>query len=343
MTQQKEAVDEVTGDLNQQREKAPEELVPSVEQLTATLRAVKDPGTSPQERDGVIRTAQSLSSTLDVIGDPGTPPALRRQLTGLVKQVTATLDASSHAGTSPEQRRAYTLVAERSAAVLNMIGDRRTPQGLLRPLRVSVDNANSAAQAGSQGATQLALSMAVSMGIISDPNTSDKERKELATTTSEAGSSPGRGDDPDKQIDRMKKKQEEAVSAQGLPDAPLPEAAKVCTNAVFDSVPDDTLNNDLKNVIPEKWETEGVNDFWKSDEAGNESLNVLVQLQNEESTDALLEIRRLIPKLADSLPASQLFGTLGTPGLDCLRAAQQLDQKFGVESGSWVRMAKEKE
>lgn len=334
----------MTGDLNQQEEEAPEELVPSVEQLTTILRAVEDPGTSPQERDGVIRTAQALSSALDVIGDPETLPALRGQLTGLVKQVTATLDTANHAGISPEQRRAYTLVAERSASVLGMIGDRDTPQGLRRQLIGIVNDVNSAVHRKRDATTlQFAKSITVSLVIISDPKTSDEDRKDLATTTGEAGSSLENRDDPDEQIDRMKKKQAEAASAQGLPDAPLPKTAKVCTNAVFDSVSEDTLNSDLKSVIPEKWETEGVNDFWKSVEAGNDSLDVMVQLQNDESTDALLKIRSLIPRLADSVPASELFGTLGTPGLDCLRAALQLDQDFGVKSGSWVEMAKKKE
>ncbi|MFF8717681.1 hypothetical protein ACF07T_40900 [Streptomyces sp. NPDC015184] len=343
MTQQKEDIDEVRGDLNQKKEEVPEELVPSVGQLTTILRAVEDPGTSPQERDDVIRTAQALSSTLEVIGDPETPHALRGQLTGLVKQVTATLDAANHPGISPEQRRAVTLVAERSASVLDMIGDRETPQGLRGQLIAIVNDVTAAVTRDRHArALKLAKSMTTSLVIISDPNTPDKERKDLAETTHEAGSSLENQNESDEQTDRMKKKQEEAASAQGLPDVPLPKAAEVCTNAVFDSVSDDTLNRDLKSVVPEKWETEGVNDFWKSDESGNDSLDVLVQLLNEESADAPLKIKRLIPKLADSVPASELFGTLGTPGLHCLRAALQLDQDSEVKSGSWVKMAKEK-
>ncbi|MFE7394309.1 hypothetical protein [Streptomyces sp. NPDC057582] len=362
MTQQKEDIDEVTGDLNQKKEEVPKELVPSVGQLTTTLRAVEDPGTSPQERDSVIRTAQALSSTLEVIGDPETPHALRGELTGLVKQVTATLDAANHPGISPEQRRTVTLVAERSASVLDMIGDRETPQGLRVQLIGIVNDVTAAVTRDRHARTlklaksmttslviisertlKLAKSMTTSLVIISDPNTPDKERKDLAETTHEAGSSLENQNDSDEQTDRMKKKQEEAASAQDLPDVPLPKAAEVCTNAVFDSVPDDTLNHDLKSVVPEKWETEGVNDFWKSDESGNDSLDVLVQLLNEEPADAPLKIKRLIPKLADSVPASELIGTLGTPGLHCLRAALQLDQDSEVKSGSWVKMAKEKE
>jgi hypothetical protein len=97
------------------------------------------------------------------------------------------------------------------------------------------------------------------------------------------------------------------------------------------------------HVIPEKWDTEGVNDFWKSEEIRNDSLDVLVQLRNDEISGAPMEIKRLIPKLADAVPASELFGTLGTPGLHCLRAALHLDQDLGIKSGSWVKMAEEKE
>ncbi|MYV43928.1 hypothetical protein GT030_34975 [Streptomyces sp. SID1328] len=344
MTQQKEDIDEVTGDLNHKKEQVPEELVPSLGQLTTALRAVEDPGTSPQEREGVIRTAQALSSTLDVIADPETPQPLRGQLTELVKQVTAALDTANQSGTSPGQRRTVTLVAERSASVLHMIADRGTPQGLRAQLSGTVNNVTTAVTRDRHARTlKLAKSMTASLAIISDPNTPDKERKELAETTHEASSSLENQGDSDEQTERMKKKQEEAASAQDLPDEPLPKAAEACTNAVFDSVSDDTLNRDLKSVVPAKWKTEGVNDFWKSDESGDDSLDVLVQLLNEESVNARLKIRRLIPKLADTVPASELFETLATPGLHCLRAALQLDQDSGVKSGSWVKMAKEKE
>ncbi|GHE95376.1 hypothetical protein E5082_22745 [Streptomyces griseoluteus] len=334
----------MTGDLNQKKGEVPEELAPSLGQLTTALRAVEDPGTSPQERDGVIRTARALSSTLDVIADPETPQPLRRQLTELVKQVTAVLDAANQSGTSPGQRRTYTLVAERSALALGVIGDHKTPQGLRVPLSGTVNNVTTAVTHDPPAKTlKLAKSVTASLVIISDPNTPDKERKELAETTHEASSSLDDQGDSDEQTERMKKKQEEAASAQGLPDEPLPKAAEICTNAVFDSVSDDTLNRDLKSVVPAKWKSEGVNDFWKSDASGDDSLDVLVQLLNEESVNARLKIKLLIPKLADAVPASELFETLATPGLHCLRVALQLDQDSGVKSGSWVKMAKEME
>ncbi|MEU9985536.1 hypothetical protein AB0E10_01815 [Streptomyces sp. NPDC048045] len=327
-----------------------------MEQLTTTLQTVEDPGTSPQERDSAIRTAQALSSALDVIGGSGTPPALRGQLTGVVKHVTATLNAANHSGTPPEQRHAATLVAERSASLLGMIGDSRTPAGLRASLIRMANNSNSAVTHDSMpgshhghAGTKVAEAMSVSFLFLSDPNTPDHERKELADATDEVGSSLQNQDDQDasnEKSDRMEKKQQEAFSAQDLPDAPLPEAAEVCTNAVFDSVPDDTLSSNLKSVVPKRWDTEGVNDFWKSNERGNDSLDVFVQLQNDKPDDSELKIEHLIPKLADSLPASRLF-TLGPPGLRCLRAALQLDRDFGVTSDSWakmaVRMAKGKE
>ncbi|MEW2622301.1 hypothetical protein [Streptomyces sp. NPDC048106] len=315
-----------------------------MEQLITSLKTVEDPGTPPQERDSVIRTAKALTSTLEVIGDPGTPPALRGQLTGLVKQVTAALAAVNHPGTSPDQRRTVALVAERSAYTLDMIGNHGTPQGLRGQLIDIVNDVTTAATHETHaGALNLAAAITVSLDIIRDPKTPDKERKDLAETTHEAASSLKHPDGSNEQTDRMKKKQEEAASAQGLPDVPLPKAAEVCTNAVFDSVPDDTLNRDLKSVVPPKWKTEGVNDFWKSNESGNDSLDVIVQLLNEQSADAPLKIKQLIPKLADAVPAGELFGTLGTSGLHCLRAALQLDQDSGVTSGSWNKMAKTKE
>ncbi|RZU45931.1 hypothetical protein EV284_0581 [Streptomyces sp. BK022] len=344
MTRQKKDIDEVTGDLNQKKGQVPEDLVPSLGQLTTVLRAVEDPGTSPQERDGVIRTARALSSTLDVIADPETPGPLRGQLTELVKQVTAALDTANQSGTPPGQRRTATLVAERSASVAGVIADRGTTQGVRVELSGAVKDATGAVSRHRDArALKLAESITASFVIIGDPNTPDKERKELAETTHEASSSLADQGDSDERTARMKKKQEEAASAQALPDEPLPKAAEICTNAVFDSVSDDTLNRDLKSVVPEKWKTEGVNDFWKSDESGDDSLEVLVQLLNEESVNARLKIKRLIPKLAEAVPASELFETLATPGLHCLRAALQLDQNSGVTSGSWLKMAKEKE
>ncbi|MFG2607836.1 hypothetical protein ACGFT2_30460 [Streptomyces sp. NPDC048514] len=316
-----------------------------MDRLTATLEAMQNPQTPPQVRDGTIRTARTVSAALDVIGAPGTPDATRGQLTGLVKQVTATLNAANRPGTPPEERRAITLIAERSASVMPMIGDRGTPRELRGQLAGIVGNllSNVNRHAGMQGpAADDIRAVATAAATISDPGTPHGKRKELAQVTYDASASLRDRSESDEQIARMKKKQEEAASAQGLPDVPLSEAAAVCTNAVFDSVPVDTLTRDLRTVIPGEWRTEGVNDYWKSEETRNADLDVTVQLQNAEMSDAPLEIKRLVPRLADAVPANELFATLGRPGLHCLRAALQLDEKSGVESGSWVRMAEEK-
>jgi hypothetical protein len=335
----------VTTDLSRKRGEVPEQLVSGVDQLTSTLRAMQNPQTPPQVRDGTIRTAQTVSSALDVIGAPGTPNATRDQLTGLVKQVTATLHAANRPETPPEERRAITLIVERSTSVLPMIGDRGTPQELKGQLAGIVDNNLFVMNdnAGIRGrAADGIRAVATAAATISDPNTPDKKRKELAQATYDASTSLRDRSASDERVARMKKKQEEAASAQGLPDVPLPEAAAVCTNAVFDSVPDDTLTRDLQTVIPPKWKTEGVNDYWKSEKTRNADLDVTVQLQNDEMSDAPLAIKRLVPQLADAVPANELFAALGSPGLHCLRAALQLDKEAGVKSGSWVKMAEEK-
>ncbi|MES4889939.1 hypothetical protein [Streptomyces sp. NPDC096012] len=344
--EQKQELDKVTSDLSRKREEVPEQLVSGVDQLTSTLRAVQNPQTPPQVRDGTVRTAQTVSSALNVIGDPGTPEAVRDRLTGLVKQVTAALHAANRPETPPEERRAVTLVTERSASVLPVIGDPKTSPKLGRQLARSMDNVFFALNHG--GETQGTAAgdvgaVAGALATIGDPHTPDKEKKELAQATYDASSSLRDRSESDERIARMKKKQEEAASAQGLPDVPLPEAAAVCTNAVFDAVPEDVLTGDLKTVIPAEWKSEGVNDYYKSEKTRNASLNVLVQLQNDEMSEAPLAIKRLVPRLADAVPANELFATLGRPGLHCLRAALQLDKEAGVRSGSWVRMAEEKE
>ncbi len=50
-------------------------------------------------------------------------------------------------------------------------------------------------------------------------------------------------------------------------------------------------------------------------------------------------IKKLVPTLADSVPAKELFSTLGDKALHCLRAALDLDQESGIKSGTWVKMA----
>lgn len=359
---QKQELDDATADLDEKKEEVPEGLVPSVTQLTSVLEAVDDPQVSPQVRGGVTTTAQEVASALDVIVDAGTPREVRGQLTKVVKQVVSTLEAANQPGVPPEKRSAITLIVERSASVLRMVGDTGTPQQLRGRLRKIVNDLTStltrSLAAGTPDAATVrdASWIGASLAVLRDPKTPDKKRKGLAKTTQEAGSSLETSGDPnasdeeraeakeklEKQTDRMKKEQEDAASAQGLPDVPLGEAAEACTNTIFDSVPDRTLTRDLKSLIPEEWDTEGVKDFWKSKETGDDVLDVLAQLRNDEFDDTPLGIAQLIPQLAHSVPASKLFETLGTPALHCLQSALLLDQDRGVSSGTWVKMAEEK-
>ncbi|MEU1709390.1 hypothetical protein ABZ478_29185 [Streptomyces sp. NPDC005706] len=361
--EQEQEIDGATADLDRKKDEVPGELAPSVERLTAALRTARDPRTPPQERDAVLRSARAVSSALEVIGDPRTPPAVRRELTGLVKQVVSTLDAAGNSALPPEdQQQAFSVVGG-LASGLPRLGDRGMPQAVrdyhVRTTSRLLRYTGNVARTGRTGPGGLRSAQAVMVAMLTsgDPNTPDGGRKELAQSAYEASSSLDRAGDPrasdeerekarkelDKQIERMRKKQEEAVSAQGLPDVRLGKAAEVCTNSIFEYAPEKSLGRDLKDLLPEKWNTEGVKDFWKSREKGDDFLDVLTQLRNDKFADAQLEIKRLIPRLADSVPASELFGALGTPALHCLRAALRLDQDSGVESGTWVKVAKEKE
>ncbi|MFF8400230.1 hypothetical protein ACF06P_01095 [Streptomyces sp. NPDC015684] len=339
-TRQRRELDDVTAELDRRKADVPEELVPVVEQLAATLRAVQDPRNTPQQRNGTISSARQVDAALGVIDAPETPQAVREQLTGAVREVTSLLDAANRPGSPPEEQRTKSRLAYRASPALRTIADTGTPPEVREAVTRIVRKVRERADAGDARSMDAAKTMTASLLIISDPNTPDQERKHLARTTDEEGSS---GDEQDDWTERMKKEQEEAASAQGLPDESLTKAAEVCTNAVFDSVPDGTLSRHLKSVIPDKWETEGVNDFWKSDEAANDSLDVLVQLRSRQLSGANLEIEQLVPRFADAVPAGDLFMTLGPQGLHCLRAALQLDQDKGVASGSWVRMAEEKD
>ena len=330
----------MTAGLDRRKADVPEELVPVVERLTAALRAVQDPQNTPQQRNGTISSARQVDTALGVIDAPGTPQAVRDQLTGAVREVISLLDAANRPESPPEERHTMARFAYRTSPALGTIADSGTPREVREAVARIVRRVREQANAGGARNTDAAKAMTASLLIISDPNTPDQDRKHLARTTDEEGSS---GDEQDDWTERLKKEQEEAASAQGLPDESLTKAAEMCTNAVFDFVPDGTLSRHLKSVIPDKWETEGVNDFWKSDEAANDSLDVLVQLRSRHLSGATLEVGQLVPRLADAVPAGDLFVTLGPQGLHCLRAALQLDQDKGVASGSWVRMAEEKD
>ncbi|MFD7993292.1 hypothetical protein [Streptomyces mexicanus] len=354
----------MTADLSGLKERVPADLVPSVEQLTTTVRATQDPKTPPQERGAVVRSAQAVSAALQVIGDPGTSPAVREQLTGLVKQVVATLDVAGRPGLPPGERSTVAFVAEHSASTLRAIGDGRTSGDLRNDLAGAASGAMAAVgspysnQSNSVERARVqadAEKVSVTASEAADPDTPDEGQKATAQSAHQAGATLARSADPsasdeerkkargeaDQQIDRMEQKLEEALTAQGLPDVPLGKAAEVCTNAVFDSTAEDTLGRNLRSLLPEKWDAEGVKDFWKSRDMGNDALDVLTQLRNDEYADAPVEVKRLVPGLAASVPADRIFGMLGRPALHCLSAARQLDHDFGVKSGSWVKKAEE--
>ncbi|MFF4485554.1 hypothetical protein ACFY0F_03525 [Streptomyces sp. NPDC001544] len=369
--QQKEELDETTKDLEQKKAEVPGELAPSVEQLTATLHAVDAPGTPPQDRDAVIQSARSVSSALALISDPGTPPAVRARLTQLVQQVATTLDAADSPRIRPEMRRTYFYAAQMSANAYRMIGDPKTPPAEAHAANTIAKNlARSAQNEAKKGPSMeqssqrtgqdagpgpAVLQLATLLDAINDRHSSDDgDRRSLAQTASDASSSLDGSDDPgasdeeqekarqelQKQLTQLEQGLAKYLSAQPLPSEKLGKAAEACTNAIFETTSEGTLAKDLESVLPGTWNTEGVNDFWKTEQKGNESLEVFTQLRNEQIADAPMAIKRLVPKLADSVPASQLFTAVGRSALHCLRAASQLDQD-GIDSGTWVKMAEE--
>ncbi|WP_420782772.1 hypothetical protein [Streptomyces sp. LPB2020-019-1HS] len=364
--QQIQAAGAVTADLDRLKDEVPGDLVPSVERLTATLRAVENPATPPQERDAVVRGARAVTVALKAVADPGTPAEVRTQLTGLVRQVATVLGTGSRPHLPQAERRTSGFVAERTASVLPVIADARTPGGLRDDLAGAASGALTAVGGTRPGhertargpqtrnAPSAARSVAVAASVAGSQGTPNEGRKETAQSAHQAGTALAKAEDPDAsakerdtarkelpgRIDRMEKELEKALAAEGLPDVPLGTAAEVCTDAVFDSAPEDTLGTNLRGLLPERWNAEGVKDFWKAEDKGNDVLDVLAQLRTDEYADAPVEVARLLPRLAATVPADRLFATLGKPALHCLQAARQLDER-GVPSGSWVRKAEE--
>lgn len=344
--------------LDDKKADVPEDLVPSVDQLTGVLEAVNDTQTPPQERDGAVRSARQVDSALDAIAAPGTPAAVRDRLTALVPQVSAALDAANGSQTPPESG-ALGLIVARTASVLRVVADQNTPADVEASLVDGAENLLSAvregtpignegagrAGGGDDGGTgdQLEWKRLVATGLetAGDPNTPEDERKGLAKSAHEGSET--RPDDPEAQQKklRLKKDLRKAISEQGLPNEPLGKAAEVCTNSVFESVLDTTLAEDLQTLTPETWNSEGIRDFWKSREAANDSLDVIAQLQNDKLDNTALAIKRMIPQLADSLPADELYSSLGVRARDCLQAASRLDNEMGIQSGSWLSEAQQ--
>ncbi|MCX4880324.1 hypothetical protein [Streptomyces sp. NBC_00847] len=337
----------MTADLNEKKQDVPDALVPSVEQLSTVLQTVNDDRTPPQERDGALRTARQVTSALEVISDPGTPQAARRQLTGLVKQLTSTLDVANSPRTSPEEGRVLTLLADRSASALRAFGAPETPPALAADLAATLQNLlpQSAEDVAANASIPVRLreTVAAAVQAASDPRNGDDERKGLAQSAHETSSSwhdrGSSGSSDDKR--RLEKQLKEAAAAQGLPDETLGKAAAACTNTLFELVSDATLAKELRSLTPDTWNSQGVQDFWKSREEANDSLDVYAQLQNHKVDDTSLAIRRLLPRLSDAVSADDLISTVGPPALHCLQAALELDRDAGVSSGSWVSAAEQ--
>ncbi|WP_317442978.1 hypothetical protein [Streptomyces collinus] len=299
---------------------------------------------------------------------------MRAQLTGLVKQVASTLDAARSPGLTPEERRLTFDAAAQSAAALAVISDPGTPPGerddlagfghhlsrfasrSARADRPTHQNPSAPGSSPPDKETVRDLQLLITvMATVSDRNTHGGGRRSLARAANEASSSLDSSTDSgasdtkrdearqklQEQLARLEKEQSEYLSAQPLPTEQLGKAAEVCTNSVFErNTSEETLAGDLESLLPDPWNKEGVKDFWKSEEAGNEALKIFAELRDQNIADAPLPIKLLVPKLADSIPANELFTALGSPALHCLRAARQLDQD-GVESGTWVKMAEE--
>ncbi|MEU3844239.1 hypothetical protein AB0E88_29970 [Streptomyces sp. NPDC028635] len=353
LRQQQAEAGSLAADLDDKKADVPEELVPSVQQLTDVLQAVNDTQTPPQERDGAVRSAQQVASALDVIDDPQTPPAVRDRLTGLVQQVAGALNAANGSQSPPESGMLAQVVA-RSASVLGVVAGQDTPPDVENSLVAGANNLWSSVQQGTAsegeatgagggagGRQEWHMLVANGLQTASDPKTSGDKRKGLAESAHEASASrPGDPGAAGKKR-RLEKELKDAISSQGLPDEPLGKAAEFCTNSVFESVPDTTLAEDLQSLTPDTWNSEGVRDFWKSQESGNDSLDVFAQLQNDKVDNTALAIKRMIPQLADALPAKDIYSSLGAPALHCLQAALQLDQEAGVKSGNWVSAAQQ--
>ncbi|WP_405886575.1 hypothetical protein OG739_11545 [Streptomyces longwoodensis] len=331
-------MDDVAADL-QAKEDVPEDLAPSVERLSAVLRAVnEDSGTSPQVRDGALVSARQVSDTLDVIADPETPPAVRTQLTRLVKDVTATLEKAGDPRTPPDDRRTLASTSAQTAPGMAFVGRHAAPQGVSRDMTGAMHNAHAAVRQGADRRTaQTVLAATEAAG---DPGTSDDDRKGLAESAHETSSSLVDGDPgtPSRK-DGLEKKLKEALTARGLSGKPLGKAAEACTDRMFVIVSDTALADDLRDLVPDTWNTTGVEDYWKSTSAHDGSLDVYAQLQDDTPSGTTIATDRLIPELADVLPADDIF-TLGIPALDCLQAALRLHDA-GVESGNWVRAAQQ--
>ncbi|MGW7465691.1 hypothetical protein ACWGJT_13540 [Streptomyces xantholiticus] len=331
-----------------------------MQQLTATLKVAGDPKTSPQEREEITEIVQQVTSALVAIGDPETPSELREQLIVIVRQVASALEGSRDPKVPPEVQAKIISTAEQVTSALGVICDSEAPREIREQVGLIVKQATGALERsrepGMSWLVRYAGDVGVATRMITDLKTSPEQGKTLVKGVAQVSSLlPRLGDPTGSREDRaraqkafreqtaeMKGQQEKAASARGVPDAPLGRAAEVCTNAIFAAASDRALGWSLRNLLPTKWEIEGVQDFWKAREKENDSLDVLAQLRNGEQAGAPFDVGKLTTHLAELMPARMLFGAIGAPALYCLQAAWQLDQQAGITAGTWLAMAREK-
>ncbi|MER5471825.1 hypothetical protein [Streptomyces sp. NPDC002685] len=124
---------------------------------------------------------------------------------------------------------------------------------------------------------------------------------------------------------------------QDLPDVQFGKAAAVCGKAILKDVGPAAFSRGLRGLdLPEGAKV--VKIFQK----GNTGLELIAQLSNGKSTSVELDVfeaARFVTRLAKLVPASSLFGAIGTPALYCLQAAWYIDQQLGIKAGTWLRMA----
>jgi hypothetical protein len=156
---------------------------------------------------------------------------------------------------------------------------------------------------------------------ISDRNTSEKDRVKAQRVLGQ-------------QNVQMKKSQEEAVSAQELPDVPLGKAATVCGNAFIR-----TGKNFVRDVAVKSSGLKGLEEVLVVSELANDTVNLSIQLNDGEYANLPFDTARLVTGIAAEVPGTKLFGTIGTPALYCLQAAWYLDQQAGIRAGTWLRLA----
>ncbi|MEV1064221.1 hypothetical protein [Streptomyces sp. NPDC050263] len=321
--------------------------------MTTTLETVEDPETTPQDRQAVIESTKELTSTLAVISDDSTPPELQEQLTPLVKQVTATLEVGNDPSVPPEDRSRLLLVVKRTASALDAIRAPETPQNLRGQLIDIVADANSALETSrgteETGTTLMMTSTSAELGLDQDTRPADRpglvddaqQGNQLAKHMNDPRTPPEEQAEARQELrdrtPRMKDRQEDAASAQRLPEASLGRAAEVCTNAIFNAKPERELAKGLEDLVPQKWDTEGVKDFWKAKEERDDSLDVLAQLQNDEHTHAPFPVAPLITELAELIPGDDLLSTLGgKPASSCRQTAVYLEADAGITVTPWL-------